>query len=338
LRPLTAAFVLAFEVGETEAARSGPNVRTPPTKGPAALTALHATILALLFSSAAAAQELQPRAYLPAPVGLNFFGIGYSRNSGGLLFDPSLPITDAHIDADVLSLSFGQSFGLFGRSAQALAVIPYARADITGRLSGVEAYRYRSGLTDSLFRFAMNIAGAPAMSREAFAKHRPRTTFGASLTVLAPTGQYDPNVLLNIGTNRWAFKPEVGLSKSFGRWAVEGAVGAWFYSGNAQFGGASMRTQDPLASIQLHAVRVLSRRMWVAVNGTYFTGGRTHINGAEKADYQGNSRIGTTFGVALKRRHAFKIAYFEGATTRFGSDIRSISMAYQVIWMAGRAK
>jgi Putative MetA-pathway of phenol degradation len=284
----------------------------------------------------AAAQELQPRAYLPAPIGLTFLGLAFSSNSGGLLFDPSLPVTEAHVQAQVATISVGDSLGLLGRSAQVLAVLPYVGADLRVRVAEPTGSRHRSGLADSTFRFAINLHGAPAMRLNEFAKYRPTTLVGASLTMMTPTGQYDPHVLINIGTNRWAFKPELGVSHFAGKWDLEGAVGVWFYTRNLNYYGGTFRTQDPLGSIQAHIVRQLSHRTWFAVDGTFYTGGRSYVGRSVHADYEGNTRFGATFGFALSRRQALRVAYFSGATTRIGSDIQSFSIAYQVIHQGRR--
>jgi hypothetical protein len=50
------------------------------------------------------------------------------------------------------------------------------------------------------------------MQLKEFAAYHQRTNIGASVVVSAPLGQYDPAKLVNVGTNRWAFKPEVGIS------------------------------------------------------------------------------------------------------------------------------
>lgn len=295
-------------------------------------TSFQPYLFLLFFTVTLAGQELQPRAYFPAPVGLNFFGVSYSGNSGGLLFDPSLPIEDAHVNATIGTASFGGALDVFGRSGQVLAVLPYGVADISGTVAGIGASRHRSGLADSTFRFATNFYGAPAMHIREFAKYHPKTLIGLSLTVTAPTGQYDPNVLINIGTNRWAFKPEIGISHFVGKWEVETALGAWLYTDNSKFYGGTFRKQDPLGSIQLHIVRILPRRMWLAFDGTFYTGGRTYVGDTIQATYQANTRFGGTLGIALKRRQALRIAYFHGATTRIGTDISSLSIAYQVLW------
>ena len=294
-------------------------------------------MIVLCFAAVSAcAQELQPRAYLPTPVGVNFVGVSYSSNAGGLLFDPSLPIEDANVKAHITTFSFAQSLGIFGRSAQVLGIVPYAVADLTGKLAGTEQYRYRSGLADCTFRFAMNIWGAPAMHLKDYKGYRPKTILGASATVIAPTGQYDPNVAINIGANRWAVKPELGLSHTRGKWAFEGAIGAWLYTSNTKYYGNIVRTQDPLGSVQAHLVRILPHRTWLAGDATFYTGGRTHTGAKDDATYQGNWRAGVTFGVAVTPRQAIRIAYFDGVIARVGSDIRSISVAYQVLWLNGR--
>jgi len=282
------------------------------------------------------AQEMQPRAYLPSPVGVGFGGISYSYNSGGQLLDPSLPIEDAQVKAHIPSLSVGGSFSTFGRSSQVLAVVPHAVADLTGTVAGAEQYRYRSGLADTTFRYAINLFGAPAMRRRDFARYRQKTIAGVSLTATAPASQYDSARPINIGTNRWAFKPEVGVSKAVGEWTIEGAFGAWLYTANPRFNGRNRRTQSPLWSTQAHIVRTIHRRHWVAFDFTYFQGGATRVNGVEAATYQANTRVGATYGIVLSPRQALRFSYFSGVTTRVGADLQSIGVAYQFLWADGR--
>jgi hypothetical protein len=294
------------------------------------------TLLLLSFATGLMAQELQPRAYLPAPIGVNFFGVSYANNVGGLLFDPSLPVEDAKVNANIATLAFGQTFSLFGRTAQSLAILPYVRANLDGRLAGDQTHLYRSGLGDSTFRIAMNLHGGPAMHLKEFAAYRQRTVIGTSLTFTAPTGQYDPNRLITIGLNRWAFKPEIGVSHAYGKWAFEAAAGVWFYTPNNQFNGNNVRTQDPMGSLQGHVLRLLPRRSWVAFDGTYYTGGRSYVNGRPNSDYFGNTRLGASFGIVLSPRQSIKVSYFDGVVTRIGGDIRSIGISYNLVWLKGR--
>ncbi len=282
------------------------------------------------------AQELQPRAYIPAPDGLNYFGISYANNGGGFLVDESVPLQNAHVNANVVSLSFGQTLDVLGRTAQILVVVPYAVANVDARVSGEQDYLYRSGLGDAIFRYAMNLYGAPAMNLKQFMNYRQGTIVGASITVTAPSSQYDPARLINTGTNRWGFKPELGISRAIGKWTIEGAAGVWLFTTNDQYYGKTVLTEVPLGSFQTHLVRYLPHRTWAAFDGTYFVGARTQVDGQNQADYQSNIRLGATFGIALTNRQAIKITYFDGVITRAGAAIRSIGISYNLVWQKGR--
>ena len=70
-----------------------------------------------------------------------------------------------------------------------------------------------------------NLYGAPALTLQDFARYQQDTIVGATLFVTAPSGPVRPDRLINIGTNRWSFKPEVGVSKAIGPWDARGRGG-----------------------------------------------------------------------------------------------------------------
>jgi hypothetical protein len=80
-----------------------------------------------LLSAPAVAQELTPRAYAPNPVGGNIFVLSYVRTTGGVLFDPALPVDDAEAEINGGVFVYARTFGLFGRSAGAQVVVQYLR-------------------------------------------------------------------------------------------------------------------------------------------------------------------------------------------------------------------
>src|SRR5262245_35125072 len=161
-------------------------------------------------SVACFAQEIEPRAYSPAPSGVNFLVAVAGHSEGGVLTDPSLPVTDIEAQIDVLGLGYGRTFGLFGRSANFAIAVPHAWVDASGNIGENRASVSRQGIADSKLRFAVNLIGGPAMTPREFAQREPQTTLGFSLSVNVPTGEYDSSKLVNIGTNRWAAKTEFG--------------------------------------------------------------------------------------------------------------------------------
>jgi Putative MetA-pathway of phenol degradation len=294
--------------------------------------ALLVSALVLLLPGAAAPQELEPRAYAPNPTGANFVVVAYTRTDGAVLFDPSLPFTDVNAGLNSTLLFYGRTFGLHGRSANAGVAVPYAWGDIEGEVSEESRRIRRSGLGDARLKVSLNLVGAPALPPREFAKRRPRTSLGLSLAVVAPTGQYDPAKLINLGANRWAFKPELGLSVPAGRWVLELYGGAWLFTPNDDFFGSSRREQRPLGTGQAHLSYTFRPRLWIAGNATLYAGGRTTVDGLIRNDYQNNSRFGLTLALPVGRRHSIKLAWATGFATRVGGDFDTLTVAWQTLW------
>jgi hypothetical protein len=284
------------------------------------------------LAAGAGAQELEPRAYSPNPTGANFVLAVYGHTSGNVVFDPSVPITNVEARVNTGALFYGRTFSFFGRSASAAVQLPYVWGTVEGDVFEERTSVHRSGLADLRLRFTTNLLGGPALSARDFAARRPGTALGASLVVLAPTGQYDPSKLVNVGTNRWAFKPEVGLSHPAGRWFLELYAGAWLFTVNEDFFGGSRREQSPLFAFQGHFSYTFRPRLWLAGDATFYTGGRTTVDGVEKADLQRNTRLGLTLAVPVTRRSGLKASWSRGIVTRVGGDFQTLAVGYQVLW------
>lgn len=297
-------------------------------------TALIATSALLTFLAAhlASAQELEPRAYSPNPIGANFIVAAYGYQAGDILFDPTVPITDAKAFINSTAFGYGRSFPLFGRLASVGVVVPYIWASMNGNVGDDHRDITRSGLGDSRVKLTINLIGGPALRPREFMQRKPATTLGFSFAVQAPTGQYDGTKLINLGANRWSFKPELGLYHPAGRFTLELSAGIWLFTDNTDFYGGRTFEQDPLVSIQGHVSYTIKPRMWLAINGTYYSGGLTYNNGAPASEKQNNSRIGMTFSMPLGKQHSIKLAYAKGVTTRVGDKVDMYSVGYQFLW------
>lgn len=289
------------------------------------------TGLTLLWSPVAA-QELEPRAYSPSPVGANFLIFGGGRSTGGVVTDPSIPITNIQAEVNSAALGYGRTFGLFGRSASVGIVQSYVWAHVSGNVFEEFRVADRQGLGDTRLRLAMNLLGGPALTLAEFARRRPGRTLGASVVVVVPTGQYYSDKLINLGTNRWAFRPEVGFSQPVRQWAFDAYAGAWLFTDNDDFYGGQLREQEPIVGFQGHVSYTFKPRLWLAGDATFYTGGRTTLNGIEKADLQANSRYGLTFSAPVGRRNSVKVTGTTGGTTRIGGSFDTIAAAWQFLW------
>lgn len=178
-------------------------------------------------------QDAEPRLYSNTPVGLNFLIAGYLYSQGKLAFDPSLAAADAQFQSHTAALAYVRSFDLFGQSAKFDAIVPYATFSAHGLVADVPREREMNGFADPRFRLSVNLLGAPALSLKAFANYKQDLLVGVSLQVSAPLGQYDDSKLLNLGANRWSFRPELGISKAWGPWTLEVAPSITFFTQNA---------------------------------------------------------------------------------------------------------
>ena len=286
-------------------------------------------------SSVASAQDLEPRAYANLPIGLNFVVGGYGYAQGALATDPSLPLRDAELDVHTFLVAYARSLSVFGLSAKVDAVLPYSWLSGDATFAGQPREREVSGFNDPRFRFTLNFYGAPALSMEEFASYEQDIIAGASVQVSAPLGQYDSSKLINLGTNRWFIKPELGISKRWGPLTLEVAPSVTFYTENDDFLNGMTREQDPLYALQTHLVYSFSRGIWGALDSNYYVGGRTQMDGIENDDRQENWRLGATVSMPLSRHHSVKLYGSTGVSTRTGSDFDAVGIVWQYRWGPG---
>ena len=302
-------------------------------------------IAALLMRGAIAhSQDLAPRAYLITPIKSNAVTLTYAYVDGNLNLDGSVPITDSKARVNAPILSYVRSMSFAGRSANALVALPYGFGHFEGTLGDQQANVYRSGLSPLTLRFAVNLWGGPAMGVPDFIKWRQRSLIGASIKVLPPTGQYDPKRLINLGINRWAFKPEVGFSRRWGHWLVDTYGGVWFYtsnpeffSGNAVSPGTNRQSQNAMGSFEGHLSYDVRPRLWTSLDGNFWFGGATSINGVlNPLTSNRNSRLGGTVSFPVSKRQSVKFSYSNGAYIRYGGNFQNVSAAWQYSWVTRR--
>jgi hypothetical protein len=287
-------------------------------------------LLVVVGEAGMSAQDLEPRAYSASPVGVLFFGGGFTRMTGGVVLDASLPFSDVSAEINGFSVGLGYTFPVAGRQALATAALPYAWGTVSGSVQEQSRSIYRSGLANAKFRFSINLHGSPAMTLKEFAQRKQTYIVAASLYVDAPTGQYSGQKLINVGVNRFAFKPEIGASLPLKKWEAGIYTGMWFFTANPDFfPGGVTRTQDPMPTLQGYVSYTFRKSLWVSVASNWYGGGAAHLNGGPAAQRFNNSRLGATLSVPVARSQSVKITYGGGVTARFGSNFNSLTIAWQ---------
>jgi len=280
------------------------------------------------------AQDLEPRAYSNTPIGMNFLIAGYAYTFGDVSVDASTPIKDAELTTHSAYLAYAHAFGVWGRPVKLDLVLPYAWLSGSAEVNGQQESRWATGFGDARARVSALLYGAPALTLDEFEDYKADFIVGASLAVTFPTGQYDPDKLVNIGTNRWSFKPEIGLSKTFGPVSLELETSATFYTDNNDFFGGRKLEKAPLYAVQGHAIYHTRFGLWGAVDVTYYGGGRTTVDG-EKGEEPQNLRVGGTLALPITRQHSVKLYASTGAIARVGGNFTTAGIAWQFRWGGG---
>jgi len=284
---------------------------------------------------AAHAQDIEPRAYSNAPIGVNFLIAGYAYTRGGIAFDPAVPVANPQLHTSSAVLAYARVLDLWGMSGKVDAIVPYTWLSGSADYLGQPIERIVDGAADPRIRLSVNLYGAPALTLKEFREYEQDLIIGASLQVSAPLGQYDDSRLVNIGTNRWSFKPELGISKALGPLTLELSAAVTLFTDNNDFLDGNRRSQDPLYSTQGHVIYGLKSGIWASLDATYFTGGRTEINGALNDDRQENWRVGGTLAIPVDVRNSVKLYASRGVSSRTGNSYDLLGIAWQYRWGGG---
>lgn len=325
---------------ETHSHLAGSPTRAPGRQRRGALVgALVALGFAALGSGASPllAQSIEPRSYSNAPVGSSFLIGGFALTRGGLSIDPAVPLTDPDLETTSGVIAYARFVDLWGKSAKFDVIAPYTFLSGTARFAGEPVEREISGFADPAFRLAVNLYGAPALSAAEFKDYRQKLIVGVSLQVTPPLGQYDETRLVNLGMNRWTFRPEIGVSRAVQAWTFEFQAAATLFTDNDDFNRGQTREQDPIYSTQGHVIYNFPRGRWASLDVNYFTGGRTTIEGARKQDLQKNWRLGATYAFPVSASNSIKLYASSGVHAPTGNDFDLLGVAWQYRWL-GRTR
>jgi hypothetical protein len=294
-----------------------------------------ATLSLLETSAPALSQELEPRSYSASPIDSNFAAGTLSNSTGTVPLDPSLPLSDVRPAINIITLSFTHTFRLGDRTGNWAVSIPYLGGRVSAVVSGQPEALSRYGFADFRARVGVNLLGR-ALTPEEFARRTPSTSLGASITAIVPTGTYSPTQLLNTGSNRWTFKPEIGLEQPIGKWFTDFSAGVWFFGDNTGYLGGHVLRQAPLDIFQFHAGYAFRQNQWLAVDANYYSGGATSVGGAPPINELANARYGLAFSQPVGSGLSAKLSWSRWLSGRFGQKFSTLGAALQYLWFDRR--
>ncbi|MFD2165664.1 transporter [Thalassotalea euphylliae] len=278
------------------------------------------------------AEDLDPRLYTNLPIDQNFLGAAYLYIDGDVYTSAAIPVEDFTLEIDSQAIAYARTFSMYGNSAKFDIITAHMCGKGEALLNGEPAEREYCGMADTRFRLNYNFYNAPAMEIAEYIKAPKKIVAGVSFQVSAPTGKYDKQFIFNPGSNRWFFKPEVGVSIPHGNWEVDFSFGMKFFTDNTDYQRFKRFEQDPIFNLQMHIVYDIKPGQWIAFNSNYFGGGDTFVDGEKTGVKDENFRAGVTYSMSLSHNQSLKFSLNTGVTTRFGNDSDAYAIGYTYRW------
>jgi len=281
----------------------------------------------------ACAQFTDPRTYENTPAGMNQLELSYAYAHSDASIDTSLIITGAKFNLNQGTITYTRYFGFLHRLMWVEAGVPVA--GLSGSISGTNIRGSTTGAGDSSYALAMLVKGGPALSVAQFEGYKPITTMGVSLAITAPTGLYHSDKILNLGSDRWSFKPEIALSHPFGveqKWTFDAYANAYFYTDNTSYHVRQILRQQPLPGFEGHISYSFNDSLWASLDTRYSFHGPTFVNGLIQNNAQQNFVLGGEMNISLNRRNSLVFEFAKALVHNNGPALVGFSVKYDYAW------
>ena len=321
-----------------------PGMRSPDMPIPSSykllsvwITSVSIALSFLFFSYPCTADELEPRLWAHLPLDTNFIGAGYALTQADISFDPVLKIEDGNMDMDSWVAKYIRTFSVLEKTARVEVLQAYQEGHWSGLLNGAPRRIKRSGWSDAVLRLAIDFYGAPALKGEEYARYRAatpvETILGAGLSVQLPTGDYMHDKLINLGTNRYTFRPQLGVIHTRGKWSAEATGQVAVYTDNDDFFNGKTLEQDPLYFVNGHLIYMVRPGVWLGVSTGYEYGGRSTVDDARNDDLKQNLLWALSVGFPVHSHIGIKMGYIGSRTQeKTGSDSDTVSIGFSAYW------
>ena len=279
------------------------------------------------------AQELEPRLLTNLPLKSNVLLVGYGYASGNMLLDPAIPIENFNAKVNSFMGAYARSLSFFGMSAKLDVVVPFSTADWSGTYNGNYEESSQTGFGDIRMRFSFDFLGAPSTSISKFKDYKPKTIMGFSTQVIAPTGAYDSSILPNLGSNRWAFKTQLGLAQHFDKnWVMEFYLSTWFFTPNYNYLNGRVLKQSPFLGIKTHVIKTFNNRMWITADAGYGYGAKVSVDDVKREVTISSFIFGASVAVPISNSHTIRLVGKSSLRIKQGPNLDGVFLSYQYFW------
>ena len=238
-----------------------------------------AVAASLMIQTSANAAFDGARIYWPLPKNTNIVSAHLITGTANVSWSNwSAVQPDIDIRSDIYMLGYTRIQPVFGRTVNWQLLVPAGTTSTSSVLPVATNDTFVNGFADVGIGGTVNVFGVPEMMAKDFIRHELDLSVNLGLMVYAPTGQYDPDETLNLGSNQWKTRISVPVVKSFGEWVpgkrttLEIMPAAVFFGDNDEAQGNRIE-QDPVYSVEMHLTRDITKQSYISLDYTWLDGG-----------------------------------------------------------------
>ena len=309
-------------------------------KGPEAVLA---AVLIVLACGTASAQDDGPRAYWKGLAGTNIVGFQYLPfNTVTLAADAFDPVhyifPEAAVEGSLVLVNYSRHLTLFGRAASLSGFVIGGTLDVEyfGGTPGVGLRQSAHGFGDPSAQLTVNLFGAPSLaSFYALSNYEPKAVLDLAILGAVPIGEYDNNLFVNLGLNRWWGRVALPFTYHFGRYvpgyrtSLEIIPSAFLFAPNNDFVGVKLE-MDPLYQVEAHLTRDFTRDFFGSLDLLYRHGAITTTDGVEAAEPLDALGVGFTLDFQATDNFGVRFSYqsLVGGSSDLDGDMTRIMGYY----------
>jgi hypothetical protein len=230
-------------------------------------------------------------------------------------FDPAHIVTPgANVAATTALVGYVRTFSLFDRGTTLALLVPVGHISAEVDVAGQRISQTARGFGDPTLELCINLIGPKAqMNLVDVLRYEP----GFSLDLIAdlgvPIGEYDTSRSLNLGQNRWFGRLGAPIVWQIGPWVpgrrttLEFLPGVWLFGNNKEYVGQTLTT-DPMFQVDAHLTRDFTERLWGALDGAWYKGGKATVDGVEGKELN-SAALGFTLGYQINDNLSLTVGY-----------------------------
>ena len=283
--------------------------------------------------------QLPPRFYWKSLSDANAVPVIFQSISGNANpMDPAYVVSpNSSVDANILVAGYAKMLPLFDRTLTLAVTEPMGRISGTTGIGGENFSQEANGFGDPMAEVGLNLIGPKAIRTiPDLLRYEPKLSLDVIVDVAFPIGNYNDTQSLNLGQNRWYGRVGAPIVWQIGPWVpgrrttLEGQPSVWAFTDNNNYVGQTLST-DPMFELEAHLTRDFTDKFWGSLDTTWFTGGKSTINGASGSSLN-NLGVGFTLGYQINDNISLTAGYMATVNDSQPTDLRMdgfrISLTY----------